>query len=138
MPGHHDLAHLVLRLCVRHGVHLTGHASHDEARSSPHVRLARVPRGEARSSHHVRHARVPHGGARSSPHVRHVRVLLHVRGVCLLAGLRNLVVHDLRGPGVLLVARQTGGLLPHHLPDVRVLSINTALYSSWKVCKLEF
>ena len=96
MLGHHDHAHLVLRLCVRHGVHLTGRSSYAEARSSPHVRLARVPRGEARSSLYVRHACVHHGEARSSPHVRHVCVLLHVRGVCLLAGLRQLVLHDLR------------------------------------------
>ena len=80
----------------------------------------------------------PHGEACSNPHVRLARVLLHVRGVCLLAGLRQLVLHDLRGPGVLLVARRTGGLHPHHVPDVKVLSINTGLDSSWKVCKLEF
>ena len=135
MHGQHDLAHLVLHLCARHGVHLTGHDSHDEARSFLHVRLARVPRGEARSSLHVHHARVHHGEARSSLHVRHVRVLLHVRGVRLLAGLRLLVLHGLRVAVVLLVARD---LLPHHVPDVRVLSINTGFDSSWKVCKLEF
>ena len=52
------------------------------------------------------------------------------REVCLLAGLRDLVVHALRGLGVLLVARHAGRLLPHHLPD-----INTGLDRSWKVYK---
>ena len=121
MPGLQDLAHLVLRLYVRHGVHLAGRPSYDEARSSHHVRRSRL---------HVVHARVPHGGARSGPHVRHVCALLHVREVCLLAGLRDLVVHALRGLGVLLVARHAGRLLPHHLPD-----INTGLDRSWKVYK---
>ena len=49
-------------------------------------------------------------------------VLLHNRRVCLLADLLHHVLHDLRGPGVLLVARLTGCLLPHHVPDVSVLS----------------
>ena len=88
MPDHHDLAHVVLWLCVCPGVHLAGHAPHGEACSNPHVRLARV--------------------------------LLHVRGVCLLAGLGQLVLHNLCGPGVLLVACRTGGLHPHHVPDVKV------------------
>ena len=55
----------------------------------------------------------------SSPHVRHV--LLHNRRVCILADLFHHVLHDLRGPGVLLVARLTGCLLSHHVPDVSVL-----------------
>ena len=70
----------------------------------------------------------------SNPPVRHV--LLHNRRVCLLADLLHHVLHDLRGPGVLLVARLTGCLLPHHVPDVSVLS--TGFVSSLKVCKLEF
>jgi len=70
----------------------------------------------------------------SSPHVRHV--LLHNRQVCLLADLFHHVLHDLRGPGVLLVARLTGCLLPHHVPDVSVLS--TGLVSYLNVCKFEF
>ena len=135
MHGQHDLAHLVLRLCARHGIHLTGHASHYEVRSFPHVRLARVPRGEALSRLHVHHARVHHGEVRFILHVRPVRVLLHVRGVRLLAGLRLLVRHGLRVTVVLLVARLAGDLLP---PHVRVVSINTGFDISWKFCKLEF
>ena len=88
VPDHHDLAHVGLQLCVPLAIHLAGLASHIEACSNLHVRLACV--------------------------------LLHVRGVCLLAGLGLLVLEDLRGPGVLLVARRTGGLHPHHVPDVKV------------------
>ena len=150
-PDQQDPAHHVLRLNVRHAVRLAECVSYDEARSSLQVRGSclhaclpvvhdRVPhggtRGEARSILHVRRPRDPYGEARSSPHVRHVRVLLHNRRVCLLADLLHLVLHDLRGPGVLLVARLTGCLLSHHVPDVSVLS--TGFVSSLKVCKFEF
>ena len=41
-----------------------------------------------------------------------------------------------RGPGVLLVARLTGCHLPHHVPDVSILS--TGFVSYLNVCKFEF
>ena len=129
MPDHHDLVHVGLWLRVPLAVHLAGQAPHIDARSGLHVPRACV--------------------------------LLLVREVCLLAGLRllvyeavRLVLHyitatyscvpvqahvlpfsssvclcswcafvileDLRGPGVLLAARQVGGLYPHHVPEVKV------------------